>query len=435
MNEPLKTDSLNNFHVALILNLNLQSVHEISLRVSQRSHRRIEYRSFTIPSLNIVNQTYGIQWPASNPSLIVPTIVFGARNTVKKLFQRWERVDCLRLIRRPRFNAPQTADYEYHRQSITLTADVQRRLNEHSKRPNPPNPRQSLFLWQCLLRSDHYHSGNKFAILFLWSHLRQTNKPTDEQRRRRHSFPAGRSKESTGRWSVRYSGIRTSVWLRWGPKSGCFRIDSRLLLLSMRPAIFRPVLLGQAPEVWVRGREAVRLQDMLPAFHSAGHHEGAPEADGPPSGALFPRTVHQVVATAAGSTPWRHARTLKRGLSTRGRIDRSINSLLVVSHFSSRKPMTPKLAGENRVAMPSMSRVSRFHVSASTHIFAWFPYLNSTCLWNQQCGILNFNHLTILRAIGGGVSFVGSGNWKERVFFLVSTSKVDPRSSLRGRWM
>lgn len=96
----------------------------------------------------------------------------------------------------------------------------------------------------------------------------------------------------------------------------CFRIDSRVSLLAMRPALFRPVLLGQAPEVRVRSREAVCLQDLLPAFYPAGHNEGAPEADRPSPGALLPREAPEVEVAALrrrfpgleGGTPGSRAR-------------------------------------------------------------------------------------------------------------------------------
>lgn len=48
----------------------------------------------------------------------------------------------------------------------------------------------------------------------------------------------------------------------------------------------------------MRSREAVRLQDLLPAFHAAGHHEGASEADRSSFGALLQRKVFQVEAAA-----------------------------------------------------------------------------------------------------------------------------------------
>lgn len=41
----------------------------------------------------------------------------------------------------------------------------------------------------------------------------------------------------------------------------------------------------------MRSREAVRLQDLLPAFHTAGHHEATSEADRSSRGALLQRKV------------------------------------------------------------------------------------------------------------------------------------------------
>ncbi|KAG7205679.1 hypothetical protein KM043_007628 [Ampulex compressa] len=64
-------------------------------------------------------------------------------------------------------------------------------------------------------------------------------------------------------------------------------VDSWVLLLAMRPTLFSPVLLGQTPEVRVRGGEAVRMQDLLSAFHQAGHHESTSEANRSPPSALL----------------------------------------------------------------------------------------------------------------------------------------------------
>lgn len=78
----------------------------------------------------------------------------------------------------------------------------------------------------------------------------------------------------------------------------CFRISSRVSLLTLWPTLFGPVLLGQASALRVRGREAICLWDLSAAFHQAGHHAGAPETDGPSFDALYQGEARQGVGSS-----------------------------------------------------------------------------------------------------------------------------------------
>lgn len=76
----------------------------------------------------------------------------------------------------------------------------------------------------------------------------------------------------------------------------CFRISSRVSLLTLRPTLFGPVLLGQASALRMWGGEAICLWDLSAAFYQAGHHAGAPEEDGPSFDALYQGETSQGVA-------------------------------------------------------------------------------------------------------------------------------------------
>lgn len=85
------------------------------------------------------------------------------------------------------------------------------------------------------------------------------------------------------------------MFAREGP-TRCFRLGSPISLLTLRPTLFGPVLLGQASAVRVRRGEAVRLRDLPSALHQVGYHAGAPETSGPPLGALLQEPDVRVVA-------------------------------------------------------------------------------------------------------------------------------------------
>lgn len=67
----------------------------------------------------------------------------------------------------------------------------------------------------------------------------------------------------------------------------CFRVGSRVSLLTLRPALFGPVLPGQASALRVRGGKAICLWDLPAAFYQTGYHASAPEEDGPSYDALY----------------------------------------------------------------------------------------------------------------------------------------------------
>lgn len=116
----------------------------------------------------------------------------------------------------------------------------------------------------------------------------------------------------------------------------------------------------------MRSREAVRLQDMLPAFQTAGHHEEAPEAVRSSLGALHPRKVSQLAAAAL--------RTLEREPMYAGVIDTPsprISLFLSLSsctcpHLAPREPFAGK--GEKTAPAPrrdaKLSRVTFFQLKS-----------------------------------------------------------------------
>lgn len=126
----------------------------------------------------------------------------------------------------------------------------------------------------------------------------------------------------------------------------CFRVDSRVSLLTLRPTLFGPVFPGQASALRVRSGEAICLRYLPTAFHQAGHHAGAPEADGPSFDALHQGEGHGVTFGQSHL----HGRGFPGGIRGRG-------------------------SATATMAATSIIIACRFVVVQFFLTFVWFPFL------------------------------------------------------------